>query len=228
MTTRHYAPSRGGPSSPHSLHSAIQRAMMDYQNKLWGKWRPSAAACRAGGLGIAYDRLVSRDGLSIQDALETLSASWPGAPSPDQLAQLLGNIPPRPRRRQVEFGQEGERLPTGTSPEVRLQNRRTAGIVTNRLRKALQKLSGEDRALIRARLVEGRTLRSLALEQQLDTRVLYSRYEKIKRTLRQSVCRSEGIDSTTGQSIEEWFSETDLDLSELLPGTSKNGRTARS
>ena len=50
----------------------VQRLFLDRRNRLWGKWRPSAEARRLGPTAVLLERLVSRDGWSAEQALETL------------------------------------------------------------------------------------------------------------------------------------------------------------
>src|SRR5438045_4333623 len=40
---------------------------------MWGKWRPSAEAKRLGEKAITLERLLTRDGFSYGEALETLT-----------------------------------------------------------------------------------------------------------------------------------------------------------
>src|SRR5438067_6487981 len=48
------------------LSVVIHRLFLDYRNRLWGKWRPSAEARRLGPTAILAERLVSRDGWTFE------------------------------------------------------------------------------------------------------------------------------------------------------------------
>src|SRR4029077_12843055 len=50
----------------------VQRLFLDYRNRIWGKWRPSAEARRLGPVAMLLERLVARDGWSCEQGIETL------------------------------------------------------------------------------------------------------------------------------------------------------------
>src|SRR5436190_23742802 len=56
------------------LTTVIQRLSFQYRVQMWGKWRPSAEAQRIGEAGITLERLMTRDGLTFHEALETLTS----------------------------------------------------------------------------------------------------------------------------------------------------------
>jgi RNA polymerase sigma factor for flagellar operon FliA len=62
---------RGGASAGAFLRVVISRLLYDYRCHIWGRWRPSAAAKRLGSVAVLMERLVARDGLSIDEAIET-------------------------------------------------------------------------------------------------------------------------------------------------------------
>ena len=62
-----------GRSSPRTfLMTVIKRLYLDWRNKEWGKWRPSTAARRQGTVAIELERLVLRDRLPFDEAVEHL------------------------------------------------------------------------------------------------------------------------------------------------------------
>ena len=59
------------------LRVVIGRLLYDFRCELWGRWRPSAAARRHGPLGVLLERLLNRDGMSLDEAVETArTESW--------------------------------------------------------------------------------------------------------------------------------------------------------
>ncbi|MGH9349313.1 MAG: hypothetical protein ACRD26_18815, partial [Vicinamibacterales bacterium] len=54
------------------LTVVVQRVLLDYRNREWGRWRASAAAHRLGPLAVRLERLVARDGLTLAEAMAAL------------------------------------------------------------------------------------------------------------------------------------------------------------
>ena len=66
----------GGRSSLRTyLATVIERLLLDYRIREWGKWRPSAEARRAGPVAVRLDQLLNRDGLPFHQAAEILLVS---------------------------------------------------------------------------------------------------------------------------------------------------------
>src|SRR6185436_15522598 len=59
-------------SLPTYVTVVIQRLFLDYRNRMWGKWRPTTEAKRLGPTAILIERLVARDGWSLEQVVETL------------------------------------------------------------------------------------------------------------------------------------------------------------
>jgi RNA polymerase sigma factor (sigma-70 family) len=54
------------------LIAVATRVLLDTRVSEWGKWRPCQAARRLGPIAIELDRLLTRDGLAYEEAVETL------------------------------------------------------------------------------------------------------------------------------------------------------------
>ena len=68
-------------SFPTYLTIVIQRQYLDQKIHEWGKWRPSKRAREKGDAAIFLERLVSRDGLEMREALEILRRRYPALDS---------------------------------------------------------------------------------------------------------------------------------------------------
>ncbi len=171
------------------LTMVIQRLMLDHQNHLWGKWRPSAEAERLGPAAVRLEMLMVREGLTFDEACECLLTNEHVELSREQLHDIASRLPHRnpPRRMQddvelVEWPAEGE------SPYERMLGRERLerlATIQKLVRKALSSLAPEDRliATMRCELQISQIAKSLHLEQK----PLYRRIEKILLTLRKKL-----------------------------------------
>jgi hypothetical protein len=67
----HEAASAGSLVNDEALFLAnLPVIFLDYRNRLWGKWRPSAEAKRLGPTAILIERLVARDGWAVDQVIE--------------------------------------------------------------------------------------------------------------------------------------------------------------
>src|SRR5260221_6932885 len=84
------------------LAAVIARQLVDFRNRTWGKWRTSARANRLGELAVEVERLMQRDGRSIDEALVLLQDRFPEITRAD-IEEIASLIRPRQRRFNVEL-----------------------------------------------------------------------------------------------------------------------------
>ena len=77
------------------LVAVVHRMYADYRNHTWGKWRPSAEAKRMGALAVQLERLVTRDGLTFDQAAETLRTNHHVDSSRADLEEIWRRLPNR-------------------------------------------------------------------------------------------------------------------------------------
>ena len=166
----------------------INRMLLDWRNSMYGKWRPSRAAESLGAHAIDLERLQSRDGCTVEEAVEMLQTKK-GAPSAPALRRLTEQLPIRTRRRTVS--DDALRALPGPRFEdpIELHDKKEA---ERRMRRALvaalRGLSPEDRWLIRERYHRGRSIRAAALALHADPKAIYRRYARMLRSLRRALC----------------------------------------
>ncbi len=173
----------------------VRNLALDYQNKIWGKWRPTAAARKLGPLAIELERLVVRDGSELREAFSVLLSLDPELSEAD-LDAVVAQLPLRPRRR-FEAATALDRMGCTGSVEgrVRSAERKTKlECVQKALRCALASLEDEDRDLVRRRFRDGQTISSIARSLDLDRRQLYTRMSRCLLRLRGSL-ESQGLNS---------------------------------
>ncbi len=172
------------------LTTVIQRLLQDYQNSVWGKWRPSAEAERLGEVAMWLEREIVREGRSFDEACQILRLNRRVEMSVAGLADLAAKLPPRNLRRFV--GEES--LQTEPSCDPRPDERIEAqerGVTRRRiyaaLQRALAELPKEDRFLIL--MWTELKVADIARIRGVEQKPLYRRIEKILKTLRKALER---------------------------------------
>lgn len=189
MLERNYEPFQlfGGRSSLRTyLSVVVNRLMLDWQDQMYGKWRASAEAKRLGAHAQLLERFIYRDGYSHEEAIE-LARRHPNAPSADALRQLIGRLPSRTRRNFVDIEHlETHALPF-SDPIVMSEDDDEACRAEQVLAAALQRLTPEERMLLNERFHRAKTVRSLAEENGIAPRLLYRKFERILKGLRETL-----------------------------------------
>jgi RNA polymerase sigma factor for flagellar operon FliA len=212
LMERRYAPvtAFSGRSSLRTyLTVVVRRLLLDWRNARFGKWRPSAEARRLGPAAIALDRLMSRDGYRLEEAVAMLK----GRPSCSQSAPLrrLASKLPRRVKAQAVAPETFEGLAPApfTDPveatEASLERRLALG----RLRRAFAQLSGDDRRLLELRYRKGLSVRDIAAGLGMPDKPLYRRMERIVAMLRRAMDAADGAASNAtpiDRSSNVWLS----------------------
>src|SRR5262245_9798638 len=134
------------------LSVVINRLFLDYRNRLWGKWRPSADARRHGATAVLVERLVTRDGWALEQALEMLLINHQLRIDGVLLA-FCQQLSARGPGRQFVPESEGDRIESSApSPEDNIL-RAEQGFRAKRVRAALdrarQALAPEERLILK-------------------------------------------------------------------------------
>jgi RNA polymerase sigma factor (sigma-70 family) len=188
---------RGQSSLRTYLTVVIQRRFLDYRISEWGKWRPSAEARRLGALAIELERLTSRDGLSRDEAIESLATRSGEPASREELLETYRRLPERTRKRFV--GEErAESIPAIDDVEREVSRRllepsaRKAG---SAVRAAVAALPPQDRLILKMRFEQGFTVAEIAATLKMPQKPLYRRIDTILGTLRERL-ESEGMNAS--------------------------------
>lgn len=183
----------GGRSSLRTYLTVVSvRLLLDWRNSRFGKWRPSAEARRLGQHAVTLERLMSRDGHSAGEAVTSL-ATHAGA-APDELDQLLERLPVRVRRRfEPESAIDLESRAEFIDPVEETERAQWNDRVLAALRESVQRLSDDDRVLLRHRFESGMTVKSASKTLAMEPRCLYRRLQDVLRQLRTDLVER-GID----------------------------------
>jgi RNA polymerase sigma factor (sigma-70 family) len=188
------------------LTVVLVNLMRDYRIHLWGKWRPSAAARRQGREAILLERLCSRDGLSLDEAIERLRTEHAVTLSRSELERIAASLNRRPERRKIS-DEELNHVPVDGQVEVRIEEAersRTEDELRVLLTPLLHALPAEDRLLLKLHYWEGLTMAAIAPILGRPQRELYSVRDKclkkIRRTLEEAGMSPERVMTLLGRS----------------------------
>lgn len=171
----------------------VQRMALDYRIHMWGKWHVSAEAKRLGPLAIDLERLLRRDGRTLDEALVILGSRHDGV-TRESLAALAARLPERaPRQREVAIV-EAESLPARNAAAddgVLAGERRHASEKVSAVMSAIiGRLPEDERLILQLRFEGGMTVAQIARALRLDQKVLYRRIERRMREIRVELERS--------------------------------------
>jgi RNA polymerase sigma factor (sigma-70 family) len=168
------------------------RLLRDYRVHQWGKWHSSAEAQRLGPLAVELERMVHREGRTIDDAVPILLSQHPGATRAD-LERIMDRLPPRIRRRQVPI-EEAAELPSAEDV-ADIDHFETAGRISAIISRFIEALPEQDRLLFQLRFEVAMPVAQIARSLGLDVGTLYRRLYKHFDALRTALTHS-GISSS--------------------------------
>lgn len=173
------------------LTTVILRMFHQWRVEQWGKWRPSAEAKRLGEKAILLEKLLTRDGLTLEEAVKTLTVRAGGEYGVRELELIYVRLPLRtPRPVLVSDGVSPDAVAVEGEADERLQERdrmRTARLAVASLDKALATFDPADRLLLQMRFWDGKKVPDIARLLRLDQKKIYKRLDKLFTSLRRSL-----------------------------------------
>ena len=171
------------------LVAVIHRRFIDFRRERWGTWRPSAEARRLGPMAVKLDRMLTRDGFSLDEAIETMATNGCEA-SREDLRCIAERLPRRARRRM-----EGEEAladlaipPSEVEASLMGEERgRRVGEVRRAIESVVARLPDEDAIILRLRFDDGLTVGRIAKLLGLPEKPLYRRIERLLAVLREEL-----------------------------------------
>jgi RNA polymerase sigma factor for flagellar operon FliA len=180
------------------LTVVIQRMLLDYRAAVWGKWRPSAKAQRAGEIGILLEQLMSRDGHGFDEACEILITNYQIDADRERLERIAALLPARSGRQfesDAALVDHAADSPTAAILVERGERVRVAERVSSALRRIIARAEPQDRLTLALRYIDGRTVPDIASMLRIDQKRLYRRLEDLLREIRDGL-EAEGIAAT--------------------------------
>ncbi len=189
------------------LAAVLANQLFDFRRHRWGTWRPSAKARQQGAAAEALDRLIHRDRIPLEEAIERLASSGRFPEGRDALRRLAESLPPHyPRVVQGDDGLQDLAAAPCADADRELQTREraaTARSVQAALAGAMEELAEEDRLVLRLRFQDGVKVPRIAHVLGLDAKALYRRCDRLLETLRE-ILERRGV---SGASVLECLGE---------------------
>jgi RNA polymerase sigma factor (sigma-70 family) len=168
------------------LAAVIERLSLDFCVEKWGRWRPSAMAERLGAPAVVLERLVNRDGHSLEEAIEMLRTHHDFGLTDRAVHELWEQLPVRNRTTEV-----GEEAAAGVrsldSSEERIENAgRQVEIekLEHALRAAFSALADHDRLVIALRFEHDLPVAQIAKTVNSSVATVHRRIERGLKDLR--------------------------------------------
>jgi RNA polymerase sigma factor for flagellar operon FliA len=177
------------------VNVVVQRVFLDWRNRMWGRWRPSTDARRLGPTAILIERLVTRDGWSLDQALETIKVNH-HVELDEVLRAFCNTLSARvPARRMVSEDDAAEIAspgPTADDNLVMAERDFLAKRVQTALDRARQGLPPMDRLVLKMRFEDRTAVSDIARALHLEQRPLYRTLERLLKTIGEAM-QADGI-----------------------------------
>jgi RNA polymerase sigma factor (sigma-70 family) len=195
------------------LTSVISRIYLDFQVQRFGKWRSSAAARQLGPVAMRLEQLLSRDGLSFDEACGVLKNDPQVKETREELEALHARLPVRPPRRSDAHAQGPAPIEGAEASVDRSERQELADRIFSAIRRSLGRLPARDRIFLRLHFQSGLTVAQAARVLGADQKALYRKKEDMLRQLRSGL-EADSIGFTDAQTL---LSELDWEAA-LSPG----------
>lgn len=165
------------------LRTVIGHLFHQYRVEQWGKWRPSAEAKRIGDKAITLERLITRDGYTLDEAVKVLTT--PGG-SQYTLAELEAIYLRLPHRGPRPIVVSGEIAPDAAAVEPEAEDRVERGDRERSARTAATAIDGlmasmnpEDRLILKMRFWDSLKVPDIARRLKLQQKKVYKRLDRL-------------------------------------------------
>jgi RNA polymerase sigma factor (sigma-70 family) len=160
----------------------VTRLFLDYCNAQWGKWRPSAEARRLGSTAMLVERLVVRDSYTFDQIVDTLRTNHGITMTPELLAfhaKITSRAPSRQFVSDVEAAAVDSGGPAASVNVVIAEQEFLAKRVRAALDKVLQRITAEERTILRLRYCDGMTIVGIARALNKDEKPFFRAMDRL-------------------------------------------------
>lgn len=208
------------------LITVVQRLYLDWRNAEWGKWRPTADARRLGPVAIELERLVLRDRLAYEEAVQTLVTR--GLATTAGCDAVWAQLPRRARRQRADEEVLAV-VPSGSTASEHVddaERHAEADALCVALSRALAALPEHDRVLIQLRYWAGHTVARIATMTGEDQKGLYRRFDRLAAELRRRL-EAEGLGARALAILADRFEPSAVETVEAAGGIVTDGPSTR-
>ena len=185
----------GRCSLPTYITTIVQNLFFDYRNKMWQRYRPSVEAKRLGPTAMLIERLVVRDGLKIDEMIETLRVNHHITLDATHRA-FCDTLSARGPSRRVVSDVDAVDIPSpGPSADdnvVKADRGFQAKRVLAALERARQALPPTGRLIVKMHFEDGAKVSDIARVLHLEQRPLYRTLERLLKSIGDAMA-AEGI-----------------------------------
>ena len=177
------------------LSAVIERLSLDYCANKWGRWSASTMAERLGPAAVVLERLVSRDGHTLDEALEIIRSSHSFGLAQADLLKIWAQLPKRVRTTDVRE-EAAAAVPSPRTSDERVEAaelHEKIERIGGALEASLNDLSAQERVLLALRFDQDLSMVQIAKLTGSSVPTLHRRLEKAVKLLRASLSRS-GLD----------------------------------
>lgn len=168
------------------LAAVIDRLSLDFCVEQWGRWRPSKVAERLGSIAVILERLVHRDGHTLEEAIEIARRHHAVDLSAGGLHALWEQLPVRGRT--IEVGEDAAAaVPSNDSSEARIEDaarKQDIDRLERALATAFTALPAQDRVIIALRFDHGLTVQAIAKAMNSSVPTVHRRLDRSLKDLR--------------------------------------------
>lgn len=173
------------------LAAVIERLSLDFCVERWGRWRPSAMADRLGPVAVVLERLVNRDGHTIEEAMEIVRTNHAVGLTYNELRALWEQLPIRSRT--TEVGEEAAASVRSTdSSEANIEDaarKQDIDRLEGVLRSAFAALPAQDRLMIALRFDHNLSVADIAKTLHSSVPTVHRRLDRSLKELRTALSR---------------------------------------
>ena len=174
------------------LVAVIERMSLDFHVERWGRWRPSAVADRLGPVAVLLERLVTREGYTLNEAIEIVQTSHASELSPRELRDIWAQLPARIKT--TEVGEEAAAaVPSTQTAESSVEDAERL-VNVERLERTLQlafaTIPAQDRVLVALRYDQELSIVEIARLTGSSVPTLHRRLDRTIKDLRRALTAS--------------------------------------
>lgn len=197
---------RGRSSIWTYLTAVIERQYLDFISERWGKWRPSATADSIGPVAVLLERLVGRDGHTLEEAMEIVRTNHQIGQTYAELRQIWDQLPLRRKFTEVneKVAHEVEAEETAEDLVLDAERQRNLERLERTLAKAFADLATQDRVIVALRFDRNLSIAEIAKLRQSTVPTIHRRLQdslkRLKKALAEAGLRPDEVRKLIGQS----------------------------